>query len=963
VVFDIGTVARDNEHIHGAALRQLQARLGYCSKDCLVAQWELKLERDGQWDEFLKVAKKTLGKPWQEAKEETQADHHFSHVLHELMPKRYETPTAWLLSEGGSDSVKGASVKEVLDDMEAMLSIRAQGKTLFLVIDEVSQYVHQDDDRMLKLQSFVPDLGKRLKGMVWIFATGQQKLEDTGDTVHIGKLKDRFPPALRVHLSATNIRDVVHKRLLKKKPNKESLLRELFQKHRSDLKLYGYGCEEITEEDFIEVYPMLPGHVDLLLQVTSALRTHSSRVQGDAHAIRGLLQLLGELFRAQKLADREVGELVTLDAIYEVQHTALDPDVQSALTRIFNHPAFRDDALAQSAARAVALLELVQEQMPTTDELVAKCLYRKLGLGNRKQAVGEALGRLRDANLLGHSEKQGYRIQSSAGQEWERERRDVSVTPDKRSELVQEKLQELIGTPDRPRYKGNPFPFTAFYSDGRGIADKRLQDARTGAAVTFDFRFLSDKEERAAGVWAKRSDQDPLRDRIVWLVGDQGLMHETARELCQSRYMVKRNAGQYESLRPEKKRLLAEEQGRAGDLEIRLREAVDEAFCDGAIYFRGGSMKPSDFGPTFAIALTVVAKRWLPDLFPHFTEIAVTDTELNQLLEPHLSGPSTKFMEEGLGILSLDSGKYSPTCTGNVPSRIMEYLKGAGASGSTLMTHFSKPPYGYPADVIGACLAGLLRARKIRIRPEERAEITSVRDPGAKDLFRKVKEGLARADIVPAGDTEVNQRDRIAICNFFKDHFTLDLDRENDAIADAVFAQFPGRREALRKVEARLGSLPDRREPPPAPIKLGKALEDCMRDRHIEAIVIAVKRNLDILRDGIEQLAIIQLDLTDDLIELVKAAMEVRDHHLEQLKSIKEDGEVSDDANALVDHLNTDRPWRDMGAIEAVLDKIRKRYTEERRRQMAEQRQQAEQAEARVKTRDGFDKLDADQSH
>ena len=60
----------------------------------------------------------------------------------------------------------------------------------------------------------------------------------------------------------------------------------------------------ITAEEFVEVYPMLPGHVDLLLQITTALRTRSARAQGDDQAIRGLLQLLGELFRDRKLADR-----------------------------------------------------------------------------------------------------------------------------------------------------------------------------------------------------------------------------------------------------------------------------------------------------------------------------------------------------------------------------------------------------------------------------------------------------------------------------------------------------------------------------------------------------------------------------------------------------------------------------------------------------------------------------------
>src|SRR5690606_26253137 len=56
VVFDIGGIARDNEHIHAAAVRQVQRRLGYCSTDALVASFELALERDGEWPRFERTA-------------------------------------------------------------------------------------------------------------------------------------------------------------------------------------------------------------------------------------------------------------------------------------------------------------------------------------------------------------------------------------------------------------------------------------------------------------------------------------------------------------------------------------------------------------------------------------------------------------------------------------------------------------------------------------------------------------------------------------------------------------------------------------------------------------------------------------------------------------------------------------------------------------------------------------------
>src|SRR5262249_24537755 len=157
--------------------------------------------------------------------------------------------------------------------------------------------------------------GAKLRGKAWLLALGQQKLEEEAEGSFLDWAKARFPPHLRVHLAPTNIRDVVHRRLLQKKPEAEPALRKLFEHNRPLLKNYAFGCDAITADDFVDVYPMLPGHIDLILQITSALRARSSRAQGDDQAIRGLLQLLGELFRTQRLADKEPGVLVTLEQV------------------------------------------------------------------------------------------------------------------------------------------------------------------------------------------------------------------------------------------------------------------------------------------------------------------------------------------------------------------------------------------------------------------------------------------------------------------------------------------------------------------------------------------------------------------------------------------------------------------------------------------------------------------------
>jgi len=962
VVFDIGAVARDGEPVHSAVLRKLQARLGYCPRSNLVAEHELKLEQDGQWDAFIVAARKTLGRPWSEAMQDAQADDHFSHVLHVLDRDLYEQPLSWIDSRAGATHGGGTSVEEVVRSIAAMLDRRAAGKQLFIVVDEVSQYVHQDDHRMLKLQSFVSDLGQKLRGRVWLLATGQQKLEDGADAAGVGKLKDRFPPALRVHLAPTNIRDVVHKRLLRKAPAREAALRVLFDAHRADLKLHGYGCEEITADDFVDVYPLLPGHVDLFMKITSSLRTHSLRVQGDDHAIRGLLQLMGEVFREQQLGLEEVGALITLDRIYDVEQTALDPDIQTTMLRLFEHADVRGDPLAIRVAKAVALLELVQEEkdLSTHPPLVAKVLYSRLGEGDNGPAVTAALERLRALNLLGYSEKYGFNIQSSAGQEWARERENHAVGLEQVSELVREALNELLGTPERPRLKGRPFALAALYTD-RYATDQAIHQSREDAAFTVDFRFVGSVEERAPAHWVKKSDDAPLRDRLVWVVGETASIAALAREVARSRHMVGRYGTRRETLLRDKQRLLIDEIGRAEDLAKRLSEAVGAAFVDGSLYFRGRRHAPRDFAQGFAPALTAAATSFLPELYPFFIDIAVTESELKQLLEPVLSGPSTKFMEKGLGILALDSGKYIAKCDGEVPERILKSVtEQNGAAGATLLAHFGGPPYGYAGDVVRACIAGLLRAGKVRIRPESGVEHTSVRDPGTQDLFLKDRP-LRRSDILPARVDAITQRDRVAVCRLFQDYLKIDIDRENEAIADAVYQHFPAKRRALEDIAARFERLPSRPPLPPALVRLGKALEDCKRDRHLEQIVQAAKRNLDALRDGFEQLGTFATDLTDEAIAAVRRADEVREHHLAQLRHADGAAEVEGSAARLEEHLGAERPWRGIGDLAGDVEAIRTRHRDERRRRLEEQGARCEAAKSRLRRRAGFAKLSADE--
>jgi hypothetical protein len=108
-------------------------------------------------------------------------------------------------------------------------------------------------------------------------------------------------------------------------------------------------------------------------------------------------------------------------------------------------------------------------------------------------AVTEALEELRRKNLLGYSEKDGYKLQSSAGEEWERERRDIGVPRETIGEMVQASLRFLVAEPERPRLQAGPSPGPAHFSDGRRVDDVTLADPRDNAPCASTFATSSAK--------------------------------------------------------------------------------------------------------------------------------------------------------------------------------------------------------------------------------------------------------------------------------------------------------------------------------------------------------------------------------------------------------------------------------------------------------------------------------------
>jgi hypothetical protein len=181
------------------------------------------------------------------------------------------------------------------------------------------------------------------------------------------------------------------------------------------------------------------------------------------------------------------------------------------------------------------------------------------------------------------------------------------------------------------------------------------------------------------------------------------------------------------------------------------------------------------------------------------------------------------------------------------------------------------------------------------------------------------------------------------------------------AIADAVFQQFPGQVKRLQELERRYNRLPNRPNLPSALVKLRESLEKCTRSRQVEDTVIAVKKNLDALRDGIQELGISLTDLTDSAVDAVTKAINIRDNQVAQLKQIERWIEITEAIAALEEQLNSDRSWRDINSLEPHLQAIEQHYKAVRLNLIESQEKQAKAIQGRLKQRQNFIKLNEKQ--
>ena len=956
VIFDVSTdrgIRTGNKSITEIMYRLFLQSLGY-ARDLDLSELEITLEEAGRLDEFKTKYQEIFRKEWDADKGLIAiAVQRASRAMHEMDPETYTTADSWRESAmKRADITPGDLAKRGMD----LMARRCPGKTLLFVADEVGQFVARDVQKMLDLQAVVQNLGRIGRGKLWIVVTSQEQLTELvggldDRRVELARLMDRFP--LQVHLEPADISEVTSKRVLAKNAQAEKLLREVFTQHRgrltdntrltADIKL-----PELSTEAFVELYPLLPYHIDLIIQVVSGLRTQGGASKHVGGANRTIIKLAQQLLIHPDvdLASKPLGTLARIDQMYDLVSGNISSEIRGKIDEIgmkVDHP------LAQPVAKAICLLQYVRS-IHRTPENLAATLHLAVDADSRLSEVKAALDALERAHMVRHGED-GYRIPTPAEDDWERQRASLSPKPGDISRLHAEVVTGLWQPQPHHSLRDVKVFKAGLYLDGRLAMDGDIAVHLTLAEAG------REQEERIAE--SRRRSQSETTS-IFWVAATDDAIDRETVELYRSKEILSRRERGAQT--KDESALVAEEKLRQRRHQDELRRLIKQSLLTGTIFFRGNDRNPDETATDIGRATVKVLAQALPEVFNRFEDAAarVAKKDLDSLLtSENLRGLTAVFTD--LNLVRDQGGKPVFNTDASPLSDILSRIEnrtsyGEVATGRYLTDEFAKEPYGWDFDIVRLVVIALLRAGKLEATSKgqviESALSLDARDAfGNNNLFRhssfRPKIGLEFTNIVDASE-------------HFKEVFGREIpELEQGILANAIREAIQRRYDDLHDIHSTL----IRRRLPGADV-LGTALDQMrsIRTGNEDQVILTFSAAYKELKESIKRSG-----------ELVQVLTEPRLHDIDRARMVlddvwpflKDEPDLADQhrehAEKLEDLLAKETFFRELAGIDQHARAIEQEYR--RRHQIAaEARADAYRAATRtLKSTPGWEQLGEDQ--
>ena len=722
IMLDLAAVASVQAAAQGVSRLLYDEVMGWAgySKDEKLALLELLLEKDGKLDafktRFQEVAK---GRSWDSLKNDlllgvTFASRIVSEFYAEIWPDAKSFNDTKISARYGEDE----RVKQMLDLVER----RSGSRRVIFIIDEVGQFLEGSPQLILNMQGLAENLKNLGFGHAWVIATAQQTLPVTGP---LFKLKDRFPEARRVDIESSDIREITYRRLLRKSPAGDELLRSLFKEkegailHATQLKNTKLFQSTLTGDAFVRLYPFLPQHFSLLMELLRSLARSTGGI-GLRSAIKVIQDVLVDVsgYRSghKLLADTPIGALATADVFYDT----LRRDIERANRQLVETvdrvgEVFGASSAHLRVAKTIVILQFI-DGFPVSRENVAALLYPNLNVAPLSGEVDTVVNQMLAEKGLPLTEIDGsLRFMSEAVSQIMGEKSLLQPSSSDANLLLSERLREIL-TPEPSALVEGTLKVKVQTKLLQGSMPIPISHEKSEIELHLE---LVPPAEFGVAQTARITDSRVLSNQhIIYLTGeDSSQIRDLIKEIYQCERIHFLHRG--EAAEKEVADFVRAQGQRADKLKsLELDTALQNAFLKGSFVFRGKPQAVATRGTELLAACKSQVQQVAADVFHRFKEAPENvDANLAERLLQTKDLSTIATAVDPLGLVKRQGNATRINDTHPALVAILDHLKKHGeVDGRKLLDDFGRAPFGWFKDTTRYLVAALLIAGRIRIR-------------------------------------------------------------------------------------------------------------------------------------------------------------------------------------------------------------------------------------------------------
>ena len=340
-----GGSKQNKDAIVNVFLKVFNEMQGYCGAMPFLADLERRLNEEGKYEEFKQKFEENYGDAWTDSRQDF--DFIQDDVVDTLVDMDFMSEAAarnWC--EKAAEPYK-ISIEDFAKRVKAYIDRKGNNHHVVFLVDEVGQYIGDDSNLMLNLQTVREELGKECNGKAWVIVTSQQDIDSITKVKgnDFSKIQGRFDT--RISLSSANVDEVIKKRILDKKDTAAQMLRLLYGQKATTIKnkiVFNDGVEKklyADEDDFALVYPFVPYQFNLLASVLTSIRTHGASGKHLSEGERSMLAMFKE--SAMDYKEHEEGTLIPFHAFYDVLENFLDHSHRGVIIKAYDNSFINPD--------------------------------------------------------------------------------------------------------------------------------------------------------------------------------------------------------------------------------------------------------------------------------------------------------------------------------------------------------------------------------------------------------------------------------------------------------------------------------------------------------------------------------------------------------------------------------------------------------------------------------------------